>query len=76
MDRTVDVSNWRSAILNPSSANYINYSQQLHFRHELNSAPSLDADDTKVQILAFTHNRLYTLRGTNRTRLLHPHASP
>ena len=50
--------------------------QQLCFRHEFNSGRREDANETKVQILAVTHNGLYTLRGIKRTRLLHPHASP
>ena len=50
--------------------------KQLYFRHEFNSASRLDAEETKVQILAVMHNGLCTLRGTTRTRLLHLHARP
>ena len=48
---------------------------QLYFRHQVTSATTSDDGDTKVQILAATHNGSYTLCGIKRMMLLHPHTS-
>jgi len=38
--------------------------------------PNTTAGETNLQIPTTPHNGSYTLRGTMRTRLLHPHAGP